>query len=63
MQVNWKEYETRLQAAAIAFASDAGPLAAALNGDKQARTEVTNQLEKAMLENKLAVAAAEDLQA
>lgn len=43
-----KDYETRLQAAAVAFASDYGPLTAAREGDKKARAKVADKLAEAL---------------
>ncbi len=49
------EFCKRLEAAAVRFAAGHGPLAAAMNGDENARAEVGNILLDALNKNGLTV--------
>ena len=50
-----ENYETRIQSAAVQFATDHGPLSAARKGDPKARAKVADQLANVLAEQGLIV--------
>jgi len=51
--ISLDEFSRRLEVAAVRFASDYGPLSAALSGDPKARAKVADKLSDCLMQNGL----------